>query len=111
MLKRCAHAFVLALAMVVVAPAQAGIQNESLPWPRQDEVLLYSSCGCADSCWKAELRDRRSHVLKARLRCDCEAVFFLRPPEKERLLAQTCSAFDGPDKFNAIGQAMEAQVR
>ncbi|QNJ99993.1 hypothetical protein [Dyella telluris] len=100
---------VASLILVLVAPGMvmAGIWKESQPWPYPGEMLIYSGCGCADSCWVAELRSKRTQALKARLRCDCEVVHFLKVGEKERVYAPSCKAFEGNDKFEVITRTME----
>ena len=49
--------------------AAGGTGSYELPWRTRGEVLEYRSCGCADSCWVAEVRDTRTKALKGRLRC------------------------------------------
>ncbi len=45
-------------ALVVLSPARAAGPHPKikLDWDRAGEVLTYQSCGCADSCWTAELK-------------------------------------------------------
>lgn len=80
-----------------------------LDWGRPGEVLEYRSCGCADSCWVAEVKNRRNRQTLATLRCDCERLFSrvgARGPEVQR--AASCTAFEGvADKPGAIRQALE----
>jgi hypothetical protein len=79
-----------------------------LDWPVPGEELVYRSCGCAESYWSAETRVRRTGVVKARLRCDCEALRFLQPlTQKEESALGSCSAInDGDQKFEAIAHQM-----
>lgn len=80
-----------------------------LEWGRSVEVLEYRSCGCADSCWVAEVKNRRTRQTLATLRCDCERLFSrvgARGPEVQR--APHCAAFEGTaDKPGAIRHALE----
>jgi hypothetical protein len=83
-----------------------------LEWGRKSEQLTYRSCGCADSCWTAELRDRRSKRLKAILRCDCESLLAVYPVKSaERKLHETCDAVnESTDKMKAISETMKILV-
>ena len=83
--------------------------TDTLAWEQKTEILTYRSCGCADSCWTAELRVRASKRLKASLRCDCTKLFATYPAKSaERELPQSCSAInDQDDKMQAITQAMK----
>ncbi|MBB6558631.1 hypothetical protein HNP48_001295 [Acidovorax soli] len=84
-----------------------------LDWGRSGEVLEYRSCGCADSCWVAEVKNRRTRQTLASLRCDCERLFSrvgARVPEVQR--APNCAAFEGvADKPGAIRQALEDMLQ
>lgn len=90
------------------APAQAQTPlrpaAQTLDWERSDEVLTYRTCGCADACWVAEVTDRRTHILKARLRCDCETLLAYRPlAEPARTVEGRCEAVNASgDKFGAL---------
>lgn len=103
--KRGAAALLLALA----SPALWAAGAYPLDWGRPGETLQYRSCGCADSCWVAEVKNRRTRETLATLRCDCERLFSqvgTRNAEVER--ATSCSAFEGAaDKPGAIRQALE----
>lgn len=84
----------------------------ALAWKHPGETLVYRSCGCADACWLAEVRDRRTSAVKARLRCDCEVLHF------EQLAAATpsvelgrCELLNGSDrKAGAIAEMLEEQL-
>ena len=86
-----------------------GTGASALAWRHPGEVLVYRSCGCADACWVAEVRDRRTSAVKARLRCDCEVLHFERlavaaAPE----VLGSCAALNGSgDKAGAIGSALD----
>lgn len=89
--------------------AAGGTGTYPLDWGHPGETLEYRSCGCADSCWVAEVKNRRTRQTLARLRCDCERLFSqtgARGPEVER--APSCAAFEGTaDKPGAIRQALQ----
>ncbi|KRB83256.1 hypothetical protein ASE26_12295 [Duganella sp. Root198D2] len=96
------------VAMLALTPAvQAAGQHRqyNLDWPRAGEVLTYQSCGCADSCWTAELR--KGKKLKARLRCDCEKLYFAKERGREEQVADNCDAFNAVDKMDQITQRMK----
>lgn len=84
----------------------------SLPWAAKSERLTYRSCGCADSCWIAELRERKSRRLKAVLRCDCSNLHGVYPANSsERELQKSCAEInDRSDKMDAVSQAMKRLV-
>lgn len=100
-----------ALALVLGQGMSAGgTKPYQVPWPTRGEVLEYRSCGCADSCWVAEVRAQRSGVVKAKLRCDCERLFYARGlGAKEQVLEQACP---GPevDKPKFIATLLQQQL-
>ena len=106
--RRTAAAMLLLLALASPTAWAAG-KAYPLDWGRPGETLQYRSCGCADSCWVAEVKNRRTRQTLARLRCDCERLFSqtgARGPEVER--APNCSAFEGgADKPGAIRKTLE----
>lgn len=95
----------VACAVSTAAVAHAGGTGiYRLDWrPHAGEVLSYRSCGCADACWVAEVRDQRTSALKARLRCDCESLHYARSsnPYKEK-------ALDSCETINRSGRKPEA---
>ena len=94
------------------ADASSDPGTANIAWANKSEVLSYRSCGCADSCWVAELRERTSKKLKARLRCDCATLFARYPANSgERELPGSCSAINEQnDKMAAIAQTMKRLV-
>ncbi len=103
----------LLLAMLArIAAASSDPGTASIAWTNKSEMLTYSSCGCADSCWVAELRERASKRLKARLRCDCATLFARYPANaSERELPGSCAAINDSDgKMAAIAQTMKRMV-
>ena len=91
------------------ADASSDPGTANIAWANKSEVLSYRSCGCADSCWVAELRERTSKKLKARLRCDCATLFARYPANAgERELPASCAAInDQDDKMSAIAQTIK----
>jgi len=93
--------------------ASGGTGEYELDWPVRGEFLAYHSCGCADACWVAEVRSRRTKAVKARLRCDCEKLYFYRHGrEAEQKISDSCSSInDGKIKSEAIRHNMEDLLR
>ena len=93
--------------LLALQPAIAAGQHSKfeLDWNRKGEVLTYQSCGCADSCWVAELR--KGKKLKARLRCDCEKLYFAKELGREQKVADNCDAFNAEGKMELISQRMK----
>jgi len=88
--------------------ASGGTPESTLPWPKKNEVLAYHSCGCADACWVAEVRQRSSKAVRARLRCDCETLhYWSAAGAREEVIGATCAAInDQPGKFELIPRLM-----
>lgn len=103
----------LALSSVVFeARASGGTGEYDLDWSRRGERLAYHSCGCADACWVAEVRNRQSRAVRGRLRCDCEKLYFWQPGHGgERVVAESCDETNNPDKPNAIRKHLEHLLR
>ena len=99
--------------LCATAAASGGTGKFPLDWPVRGERLIYHSCGCADACWVAEVQSRRTGAVLARLRCDCERLFFApsgRAPERE--IADDCLIFSQSGKFDAIpAKLMELRRR
>ena len=83
-----------------------------LDWHVPGETLTYRSCGCADSCWNAVVRVRRTGLIKARLRCDCEVLHFSQPSkQKDEIALGSCSpTYDQEGKFNEITRELELRM-
>ncbi|TWI43720.1 hypothetical protein IP92_04773 [Pseudoduganella flava] len=107
-------AVLAATLLLAASAARAGSPHDvyTLPWPDKKLQLTYHTCGCADSCWVAELRERRTKRLMAKLRCDCERLLFSRSPAfQETVVAPSCDAFnDGSDKNGRIVAEMKRLV-
>jgi len=102
--------FAMALVCASTAWSAGGTGSTALPWKHPGETLVYRSCGCADACWVAEVRDRRTSAVKARLRCDCEVLHFERPAEAAPpVTLGSCETLNRSDrKADAIGAALDA---
>lgn len=99
-------------AFSVTASAACCDKTSKLEWGNSTEVLEYRSCGCADSCWVAEIKSKKTRRLMARLRCDCEKSYFSIGSSKiggrsERIYENNCSRFENDDKFKAINESMK----
>jgi hypothetical protein len=84
----------------------------TLPWAVKGERLTYRSCGCADACWVAELRDLNSKRVKATLRCDCASLYLTYPMNRsERKVAESCSVInDRDDKLSEVSREMKRAI-
>jgi hypothetical protein len=93
------------------ALASPGNPLTELPWNRPTEVLLYHSCGCADSRWIAEVKNKRNQKNLARLRCDCERSYFSVGNGAEQVYQNSCQAFEGDNKFEAIDRVLHEMLQ
>jgi hypothetical protein len=109
-LMRTVIAIITCLFSVALSAATYGESGHlyKLPWNNPTEVLEYCSCGCADSCWTAEVRTKKTKSLKAKLRCDCEKLYVFIPEEHaERVYQENCSAFENDYKMEIIKKSLE----
>ncbi len=75
------------------AHAESG-RYSHLDWPIANELVRYHSCGCADSCWVAELLDKKSRKVKLSLKCDCEKLSVSYEDfQKKEILQNDCKEF------------------
>jgi hypothetical protein len=90
--------------------AVAGAYVYTLPWENKAEVLTYRNCGCADSCWIAELRKKKGDTLLVKLRCDCEKLLVTSAEDtkKETVYRATCEGFDTEEKLARIAAEVKA---
>lgn len=100
----------LILSLPLTALASGGKAEYRLPWPHKNQILLYHSCGCADACWVAELRDRHKPGLKARLRCDCSKLFFKSGNNAEKMPGASCQEFQESEDKAALIQRKLTQL-
>ncbi|MCI1013771.1 hypothetical protein HWE04_07895 [Herbaspirillum sp. C7C2] len=74
-------------------------------WKPTTEILEYHSCGMADMCWVAELKNKKTRKRIAALRCNGEKLFSILGREPEKIAAANCHAFEDKDKFEQIPRA------
>ena len=105
--------FATGLVCASAAWSAGGTVATALPWRHPGETLVYRSCGCADACWVAEVRDRRTSAVKARLRCDCEVLHFERlAVAASPVTLGSCEALNGSErKADAIGEALDGLLQ
>lgn len=88
--------------------AVAGNPPYALDWDNASQVLEYRTCGCADSCWVAELRKKKSRKFLVKLKCDCSQLWVATEKNpKETLYRTDCNGFDTEEKMSRIA----AEVR
>lgn len=88
--------------------AAGGTGEYELDWPIAGETLAYRSCGCGDSCWVAEVRDKASEQPRAALSCDCEQLFYAPAGGQKQPLNESCEAINlGADKAALIGSKLQ----
>lgn len=101
----------LAALMLLVTPwifAAGGTGEYELDWPIAGERLAYRSCGCGDSCWVAEVRDKVSEQPRAVLSCDCEQLFYAVQGGEQRPLSESCAVINqAADKAALIGAKLQ----
>jgi hypothetical protein len=96
----------LCLAAIGSVNAKSG-QPSKLTWDVPGEELIYRSCGYADACWVAEVRNRRKMSVKATLRCDCENLHFSEGKGLERVVAKDCNEFNEVGKMDLISRRIK----
>ncbi|NVM75978.1 hypothetical protein FHW83_001765 [Duganella sp. SG902] len=105
MMRFVAFAFLLLATGGVFAQSGASYK---LDWNVKGQELIYRSCGCADSCWVAEVRSlRQKKRVVAALRCDCEKLYFSDAAGKERMVSESCAAFDAEGKMDLISKRLK----
>lgn len=100
----------LVLCAVLLPGIKAWATEQTLDWNNPGEVLLYRSCGCADSCWSAELyktsqlkHQKPTGTPIASLRCDCAKLWAKTATQKtETAYEANCDRFDTAEKFTLI---------
>ena len=102
-------ATLLLLGMSVTCFAAGGTGEYELPWPHKQEVLMYHSCGCGDSCWVAEVRERNTRKVLARLSCDCRSLSYSSNGRKPEVpINESCEEInESKDKADLIKTRME----
>ena len=99
MLKFIVYLFIFG---TILCPAYAESGKfQTLDWVNPNEKLVYHSCGCADSCWVADLVNKKTNASKIQLSCDCE-VMHLKVNGTETVFQGSCQEFEKEDKFQII---------
>jgi hypothetical protein len=84
----------------------------TLQWANKSEELTYQSTGCADACWIAELRERKTKRVKARLLCDGSNLHGIYPAKSsQRDLQRSCAEMNwSTEKMDLIPEEMRNLV-
>jgi hypothetical protein len=99
--------FLIIFTLVSATVDAACCDGESkIPWNLKNEVLMYRSCGCADACWVAEVRNKKTGSIKIRLRSDCEKILQKVGSQTEQEFKGDPEPFFSMQKFDAIPKAM-----
>lgn len=106
------RALAVALALATATPWSTAAPHAPtpIPWAHPGQTATYRSCGCADACWTATVRERRTQRTVAVLRCDCEQMFSSVGRAPERPHPARCEAFQHDDKFERIRIELEGLV-
>jgi hypothetical protein len=80
--------------------------ESKIPWKLKNEILMYHSCGCADACWVAEVRNKKTGSVKIRLRSNCEKIFQKVGSQSEQEFKGDPEPFFSMQKFDAISKIM-----
>lgn len=89
------------------ALASGGNPIIQLPWEPKTETVEYHSCGAADACWVAQVKNRKTKKRIALLRCDGEKLFSGMGRHPETIAAENCHQFETDDKFNEITATLQ----
>ena len=86
---------------------------QQIEWPNKKQRLEYRTCGCADSCWTAQLWDisRKKRKLLASLRCDCESIWAKVGNKKEYQHEKTCDVYGDMSKMTYIRTQMQELIK
>lgn len=87
--------------------ASSGNSVTQIAWHPRWEILEYRSCGAADACWIANVKNRKTNRSVATLRCDGEKLYSRVGEGPERLEAENCYAFESEEKFQVIPRTLE----
>lgn len=79
-----------------------------LAWKPKTEVLEYHSCGAADACWQAQVKNKKTKKRIATLRCDGEKLFSSFGKYPETITAPDCNHFENKDKFQLIPEKLRS---
>jgi hypothetical protein len=100
-------ALILMLSISHVSSDQEALASSGNPiiyiaWDPTTEILEYHSCGAADACWVAQVKNKKTKQRIAVLRCDGEKPFSRIGKSPEAIAAEDCHRFENEDKFQQI---------
>ena len=80
---------------------------KTIKYANRTYFYSYTSCGCADKCWRSILFDIQSYHLDtlAYLSCDCEQLIEINENENQnqnKRISLTCDFFNNDRKFEKI---------
>lgn len=102
---------ILALALFAFSEwvlASSGNHIVQLSWGSKAEVLEYHSCGAADVCWVAQVKNKKTKKRIAMLRCDGERLFSRVGRNPEAIAGEDCHKFESENKFQEIPATLRA---
>ena len=88
------------------ALASSGNPIMHLAWKPATEILEYHSCGAADACWVAQVKNKKTKKRIVTLRCDGEKLFSSVGEHPEAIAAEDCHKFENENKFQVIPAAL-----
>ena len=91
--------------------ASSGNPVVRLAWKPPAEILEYHSCGAADACWVAQVKNMKTKRKIATLRCDGEKLFSSVGKHAEVIAAEDCHRFESENKFQVIPEALRTLLR
>jgi hypothetical protein len=97
--------FILPLVLLTLSAkllASSGNPKAQLAWEPKTEILEYYSCGAADACWVAEVKNKQTKKRVVQLRCDSEQLFSSLGHSPEVVVAENCQQFEDDHKFQEI---------
>ena len=86
--------------------AASGNPLMQLAWKPKTEFLEYHSCGAADACWVAQIKNKKTKKRIALLRCDGEKFFSILEKHSEIIAADDCRRFENGNKFQEIPKTL-----
>jgi hypothetical protein len=103
---------IVIMSFMSVAYASSGEKIRThLAWKNPKEVVEYHSCGCGDACWVAELKNKKNHQTKLRLKCDCEKLYVSYGTKKAQTLVEnSCSDINNLAVVNGKNQAIVTKI-
>jgi hypothetical protein len=106
----CASMVVLSALVSQLAMAASGTEVHPLyvlAWSNPKEVLTYRSCGCADACWTATVKVKKTGAVKATLKRNCDRLAYALGRRPLQALNMPLELFDSENKNQEIKQTLE----